>query len=89
MAVWRVEFSENAEDDLALLDRPIRRRIISGLEWLSGNFDSVVPIPLEGRWRGLFKFRVGDWRIIYAIKFTGHALIIHYIDHRSKIYKRR
>ena len=89
MAVWRVEFSENAEDDLAALDRPIRRRVIDGLEWLSNNFDNIVPIPLGGRWKEFFKFRVGDWRVVYEINSVEQTLIVHYIDHRSKIYKRR
>ena len=88
MVIWRVEFSENAENAMAILDKPIRQRVIGGLEWLSGNFDTIVPLPLGNRWRGFFKFRVGDWRVIYEIKPNEYALKIHYIDHRSKIYKR-
>lgn len=89
MIAWQVEFSENAEDDLAVLDRQIRWRVIDRLEWLSNNFDNIIPIPLGGRWKEFFKFRVGDWRIIYEIKSKENLLIVHYIDHRSKIYRRR
>lgn len=88
MASWRIEFSESAENDLADLDKQIARRIIDAGEWLAENFDGIVPIPLGGSWRGFFKFRVGDWRVIYKIKSSESALIVHYIDHRGKIYKR-
>lgn len=89
MAAWHARFAESAEKDLAALDKPIRRRVIDTVEWLSANFDSIVPIPLGGQWKGFFKFRVGDWRIIYEIKSGDQLIIAHYIDHRGKIYKRR
>lgn len=88
MTAWLAEFRTSAEDDLATLDKPTRRRVIDALEWLSDNFDSIIPIPLGGRWNGFFKFRVGDWRVIYEMKPDKRTLIVHYIDHRGKIYKR-
>ena len=88
MAVWHVELSESAEDDLAELDKPIRRRVIGALEWLADNFDSIVPIPLGGVWKGFFKFRVGDWRLVYEFISAKRTLIVYYIDHRGKIYRR-
>ena len=66
MKRWRVEFQGRAEDDLARLDRTARRRIITGLYWLTENFDEVTPLSLGGEWKGFFKFRVGDWRTIYT-----------------------
>ena len=88
MAPWRVVFSKRAESDLILLDGQMRRRIVDAIEWLSENFEDIVPIPLGGPWRGFFKLRVGDWRAVYRINFAERALIIHYIDRRDKIYKR-
>lgn len=88
MASWRVEFSKQAENDFGRLDKPIRKRVVEALEWLAKNFDDIVPIPLGGPWRGFFKFRVGDWRVIYAIKPTTHALVVYYIDRRDRVYKR-
>lgn len=89
MGKWRIEFSLSAENDLAMLDKPVRRRVVDALEWLSENFDVVVPIPLGGPWKGFLKLRVGDWRVIYEIKPENSALVIRYIDHRREIYKRR
>ncbi|MEK7192449.1 MAG: type II toxin-antitoxin system RelE/ParE family toxin [Patescibacteria group bacterium] len=89
MAVWRVELSDLAEDDLAALDKLTRHRVIDALDWLSENFENITPIPLGGIWKGFFKLRVGDWRVIYELKHEWRVLVIHYIDHRNKIYKRR
>ncbi len=89
MATWRVAFAKAAERDLAALDRSIRAEIIESLEWLGEHFDELVPLPLGGPLKGLFKFRIGDWRAIYEIKTRERVLIVHYIDKRDKIYKRR
>ncbi len=89
MAQWRVELSEKAESDIKAIDRPVRKRIMEALEWLSDNFDSVVPIPLEGYWKRFFKLRVGDWRAIYDIDVADRVLTVHLIDRRDKIYKRK
>lgn len=89
MPSWDLRFEKAAEDDLASLDREIRRRIIDKLDWLVKNFNKIRPLPLGEPWKGLFKLRVGDWRIVYEIKFSEKLIRIHYIDRRDKIYKRK
>ena len=84
-----MEFRGKAEDDLAKLERPLRRRIIDRLEWLAENFEDITLFSLGGEWKGFFKFRAGDWRIIYTIESTDKAIAVHYIDNRDKIYKRK
>lgn len=89
MEKWDVKFSEGAEADLVRMDRQLRRRIIERVEWFSENFENRTPLPLGNAWRGFFKFRVGDWRIIYRIDNRERLLIVDYIDRRDRIYKRR
>lgn len=85
---WRVEFSKTGERDFAVLDRSQRREIIKRLEWLVANFEQATPLPLHAEWRGFFKLRLGDWRIIYRFDQPKSLITVHVIDHRSKIYKR-
>jgi mRNA interferase RelE/StbE len=40
--------------------------------------------PLQGEFAGLFKMRIGDYRIIYAM--LGEDVVILRIRHRSKVY---
>ncbi len=86
---WCIELSEQAENDLDEFDRPVRREILVKLKWLAENFDSVTPFPLHGSWKGFFKFRIGDWRILYAVEIKKQVIKIYYIDHRNKIYRCR
>ena len=85
---WRVEFSKAGERDLSALDKPVRREIIDRLEWLAENFESTTPLPLHGQWKGFFKLRIGDWRIIYMFDASNKLISVRAIDHRSKIYRR-
>ncbi len=89
MSKWSLEFQEDAVSDLAVLDRPIRRRIIEKLDWLLENFDSVVLSGLGAEYKGFYKLRVGDWRVVYKVNWEYSLIIVCYIDHRNKIYKKR
>ncbi len=86
---WRFVITVVAEADLDRLDAATRRRIINKLEWFTEHFDHLSPLPLGGAWKGFFKLRIGDWRVAYEVDHTQHLVTIHYIDHRSKMYKRR
>ncbi|MGI8555398.1 MAG: type II toxin-antitoxin system RelE family toxin [Pyrinomonadaceae bacterium] len=37
---------------------------------------------------GLAKLRAGDYRIIYETIHAEEIIVIHFIGHRSKVYKR-
>lgn len=87
MPTWRVEISLDAEKDLKNLDDFDRARIIEKLEWLERNFESVTPIALGADLKGFYKFRVGDYRVIYKIDWDKKIVLAVVIGHRSKIYK--
>ncbi len=83
----RIEWAEGAVRDLGKLDRAVVGRILRKLDWFSKNFERVVPEPLAGEFKGTYKLRVGDWRVIYTVE--GDTLVIQSIDHRTEIYKTR
>jgi mRNA interferase RelE/StbE len=83
----RIEWTERAVEDLERLDKPVARRILRRLDWVSKNFRSIVPEPLTGGLKGTFKLRIGDWRAVYTVE--GKIIIIQFIGHRSAIYKIR
>jgi mRNA interferase RelE/StbE len=89
MSKWCLDFTPEAEDDLERLDKNLQKRISEKLEWLRNNFDKIIPSALGSEWRGFFKLRVGDWRVIYKVKWDKNQIIIYVIDRRDKIYKRR
>lgn len=83
----KIEWTEGATKDLEKLDKPIARRILRRLAWLSKNFQSIVPEPLTDELKGTFKLRIGDWRAVYSVE--GKIIVIQFIGHRSEIYKIR
>ena len=44
---------------------------------------------LVGELAGLFSARRGDYRIIYSIDDTAKIVIVHRIQHRASVYRRR
>ena len=89
MAYWRFIITVEAQDDLERLDDETRIRVLKKLKWFADNFDQATPFPLAGTWKGFFKLRVGDWRIIYEAEEDKNLIIIHLIDHRNRIYRRK
>jgi mRNA interferase RelE/StbE len=83
----QIEWTDGALKDLEKLDKPVARRILRRITWLSKNFQSIVPEPLTGEWKGTFKLRIGDWRAVYTVE--GNTIVIQFIGHRSEIYKIR
>ena len=84
---YKVAFMPEAEEDLASLDQGVARRILLKVAWLARNFESVVPDPLSGGFRGLFKLRVGNYRVIYSASSSELMITIHAVGHRRDIYK--
>lgn len=81
----KIEWTEAAVKDLEKLDRPVARRILKRRTLFSENLQSIVPEPLGGEWRGTFRLRIGDWRVVYTIE--GETVVIQFIGHRSQIYR--
>lgn len=84
-----LEFSKDAMKDFAGLDHTVRRQINEKLDWFLENFDSLFPIPLTGEFREFFKLRAGGWRIFYKVDWKDQKVIIEYVRHRSKAYKKQ
>lgn len=81
----KVEWEKEALDDLQKIDRPIVKRILKKISWLSHHFDNITPESLSGDMSGQFKLRVGDWRVVYIIE--SDTIVIKAVGHRREIHK--
>jgi len=81
----KVEWTERALSDLEKLDKLVAGRIIRKVSWLAANFNKVTPEPLAGDLKGMFKLRIGDWRVIYTAK--DDIAVIYFAGHRRDIYE--
>jgi mRNA interferase RelE/StbE len=84
---YKIIFSQAADKSFAKLDKSVKRRIFTFLEERVKPNPDLLKQALQGSKRGLWKYRVGDYRIICDIK--KHQLIVLVIDigHRSEVYK--
>jgi mRNA interferase RelE/StbE len=78
-----------AIEDLAKLDKSAARRILARIDWLAENFEFIKHETLKGELSGLYKFRAGNYRIIYEVFEEEKLVTIHSIGHRREVYKRR
>jgi len=85
--MYNVDFTPQAEADLSSLDHAVLNRIVAKIEWLSDNIESTKCEELTGQFKGKFKLRVGDWRVIYSVSRSTHDITIYAVEHRSRIYK--
>ena len=85
--IYQVDFTQQALEDLSLLDPSVARRITLKIQWLSENFHQIIPESLTGPFKGMFKLRTGDWRVLYTADSKQLQLTIHVVSHRSKVYK--
>lgn len=88
MSRWFVEFTSEAEKDISVLDKSVRKRILEKISWFENNFNEILPTVLTADFRDYFKLRIGDWRVFYQVDWYRNIITIKYIDHRSKVYKK-
>lgn len=81
---YNVVYKKSVQRDLKKLSKAEARRILNQIEEdLSKNADAY-PV-LKGQFAGLRKYRVGDYRVIYAI--LGEDALVLRIGHRKDVYK--
>ena len=82
----QVELTPTAEDDLRRLDSAVARRMIAKLQWLAENVDTIRHETLTGTWKGVFKLRVGDYRVLYTREATKRRIVVQFVRHRREVY---
>lgn len=82
-----VVFTSQAEENLAKLDKQIAQRILKKIRWLAENLETLTPEPLTGQFQGVYKLRVGDYRVLYTFEDEQKLIVIRLIKHRREVYK--
>jgi mRNA interferase RelE/StbE len=75
------------EQDLKHLDRSVIRRILDKVEKTLAQDPKGLGKPLTGHFAGLWRYRIGDYRVIYKIADREILILVARIGHRSGIYR--
>ena len=89
IAMHRIRILDAATRELARLDKPVGRRVVERIHWLAANLDHIRAEALTGELAGLYKLRVGAYRVVYEILHDEQIIVIHLIGHRGDVYRRR
>ncbi len=77
----------DAQQFYAEADKALAKKIARCLELLQQNprFHPNIK-PLKGNYSGYYRFRVGDYRVIYSIDDEAMQVLVDAIAHRSDVY---
>ncbi|MPZ67255.1 MAG: type II toxin-antitoxin system RelE/ParE family toxin [Pseudonocardiaceae bacterium] len=84
---WHIEITRDALKTLAKLDKPVRRRLQAAIDRLADQPRPAGVVALKDR-PGLFRLRVGDWRVVYRIEDDRLVVIVVDLGRRREIYRR-
>jgi mRNA interferase RelE/StbE len=87
--VYRLAFLPEVEDDLKRLDKSIRQRILRKTQWLAEHAAELPHEPLSRQWAGMYRLRVGDYRVVYDLDHNRKVLTVYAVGHRREVYKTR
>jgi len=83
---YNVKWQEKAIEDLKDLDKQNAKAIMERVKIYLSQDPISLGKPLKGMFKGLFRYRYGDYRIIYALDRKRKNILILRIGHRKDIY---
>jgi mRNA interferase RelE/StbE len=86
---WTIEFQKDAQRQLRKLDRQWQKRIVDYLAHEIAPLDdpTVHGHSLVGPLRGLWRYRVGDYRILCELHHGKLVVLVLEIVHRGEAYR--
>lgn len=82
-AIWQ----ERVLHDFEMIDKKDAARIVERVKSYLVQNPAGLGTPLEGIFKGLFRYRYGKYRIIYAMDLTENKIIVLHVKHRKEAYR--
>ena len=87
MVTYEVRLTRSAQDAFERADAPLARKLarcFANLETEPRKHPNIR--ALRGKQAGLYRYRVGDHRVVYRIEDDQRIVIVLTIAHRSEAY---
>lgn len=85
--VWSISYVKSVMDDIAELDGSAKRIVKKAIEEKLMVDPLKFGKPLRRNLSGLFKLRVGDYRIIYQVRESEVVVVVVTVGHRRAVYE--
>jgi mRNA interferase RelE/StbE len=86
---WKIEITRTAENQLKGLDKTASKRITDYLRNRVAMRDDPRDLgtALTGDFKGCWRYRVGDYRIICSLEDQELIVLVLEIGHRREVYR--
>lgn len=86
--MWKIEWDSKALKEAKKLDRDARKKIVDYLEKrvLASQKPYQFGKPLKGNKVGIWRYRVGNYRILCQIEDEALIILVIAVGHRKDIY---
>jgi len=86
---WRIEITRTAEKQITKLSRPAQKSIQRFLRERLSTADNPRQWgkPLHGEKQSLWRYRVGDYRLICDIQDEKIIMLVLEVGHRKDVYR--
>jgi len=87
--MWMIKYLKSARKDVQKIDPQIRKQIREYLEQRIARLENPRQLgePLKGQLTKLWRYRVGDYRIVCELRDHELIVIVVRIGHRKNVYK--
>lgn len=87
--VWTIEYDPRAEKDLRRLDKQVQKEILDYMDTRIAPADDPRAFgkPLRHSLKGLWRYRVMDYRVVCEIQDERLVVLVVAVGHRSKVYE--
>ncbi|MGA2629467.1 MAG: type II toxin-antitoxin system RelE/ParE family toxin [Terriglobia bacterium] len=84
--MYSVKITSRAEGELKRLDRPVKNRVVTAILALASEPRPPGCLKVKSA-EGVWRIRVGDWRIGYEIDDSLQEVVVIRVGHRSEFYQ--
>jgi mRNA interferase RelE/StbE len=86
---WAIEFSDTAKKQLRKLDKPVARQIVDFMDGRVAPLDDPRSAgkALVGPLGGLWRYRVGDYRVICDLRDATLIVLVLQVGNRREVYR--
>jgi mRNA interferase RelE/StbE len=85
--MYEVIFTKRANRDVKKMDADVQKQVIAATEALEKNPRPHTSKPMKGAYKGYWRERTGNYRIIYEIQDEKLVVLVVRIGHRKNIYR--
>ena len=84
---YKVRWHEDVGKDLRDLDKELAKKVIDRITKYLAQDPLKLGKPLKENLTGLFRYRFGDYRIMYIVDIPEEIITVLKVRHRKDIYR--